>query len=108
MDRTPSDGRFTASVGEAGEIYQQRYWHEREFKSIERLKALMSESGTSMTTTSVAWVLANPVITSAIIGASRPEQLGDTLAAADVVLDESLKTQLDEVTHEYRWGDAAR
>ncbi|MBC3952458.1 aldo/keto reductase [Pseudomonas folii] len=108
LESTPSDGRFTASVGEAGEMYQQRYWHEREFQSIERLKALLNESGKSMTTTSVAWVLANPVITSAIIGASRPEQLDDTLAAADFVLDESLKTQLDDITHEYRWGDAAR
>lgn len=108
LERTPGDGRFTTSVGEAGAMYQQRYWHEREFQSIERLKALLNEAGKPMTTTSVAWVLANPVITSAIIGASRPEQLDDTLAAADFVLDESLKTQLDEITHEYRWGDAAR
>lgn len=108
LESTPSDGRFTASVGEAGEMYQQRYWHEREFQSIERLKALLNEAGKPITTTSVAWVLANPVITSAIIGASRPEQLDDTLAAADFVLDESLKIQLDEITHEYRWGDAAR
>lgn len=108
LERTPGDGRFTASVGEAGEMYQQRYWHEREFQSIERLKGVLSEAGKPITTTSVAWVLANPVITSAIIGASRPEQLDDTLAAADFVLDESLKMQLDEITHEYRWGDAAR
>lgn len=108
LDRTPNDGRFTATVGEAGEMYQKRYWHEREFHSIEQLKNVISEAGQPMTTTAVGWVLANPVITSAIIGASRPEQLDDTLAAADVVLDESLKKQLDDITHEYRWGDAAR
>jgi aryl-alcohol dehydrogenase-like predicted oxidoreductase len=108
LGRAPTDGRFTASVGEAGEIYQKRYWHEREFHSIEQLKTLISESGKPMTTTAVAWVLANPVITSVIIGASRPEQLDDTLAAADFVLDEQLKTQLDDITHQYRWGDAAR
>jgi aryl-alcohol dehydrogenase-like predicted oxidoreductase len=56
----------------------------------------------------VAWVLANPVVTSAIIGASRPEQLEDTVAAADVVLDAALKARLDEVTVEYRRGDAVR
>lgn len=108
LDRTPSDGRFTATVGEAGKMYQQRYWHEREFLSIEQLKTAVSDAGHSMTTTSVAWVLANPLITSAIIGASRPEQLDDTLAAADVTLDEGLKSRLDELSHEYRWGDAAR
>jgi len=108
LDRTPSDGRFTATVGEAGKMYQQRYWHEREFQSIEQIKGVISDAGQNMTTTSVAWVLANPQITSAIIGASRPEQLDDTLAAADVTLDEGLKSRLDELSHEYRWGDAAR
>ena len=108
LDRTPSDGRFTATVGEAGKMYQQRYWHEREFQSIEQLKSVISDAGLNMATTSVAWVLANPQITSAIIGASRPEQLDDTLAAADVTLDEGLKSRLDELSHEYRWGDAAR
>jgi len=108
LDRTPSDGRFTATVGEAGKMYQQRYWHEREFQSIEQIKGVISDAGQNMTTTSVAWVLANPQITSAIIGASHPEQLDDTLAAADVTLDEGLKSRLDELSHEYRWGDAAR
>jgi aryl-alcohol dehydrogenase-like predicted oxidoreductase len=57
---------------------------------------------------SLAWVLANPLITSAIIGASRAEQLSDTLAASELVLDAQVKAQLDEVSQEYRWGDAAR
>ena len=50
-------------------------------------------------------MLANPVITSAILGASRPEQLADTLAAADLQLDAGLKTRLDELSAEYRMGD---
>jgi aryl-alcohol dehydrogenase-like predicted oxidoreductase len=60
-----------------------------------------------MTKTAIAWVLANPVITSAIIGASRVDQLNDSLAAADYTLDPELKSQLDQATVEYRWGDAA-
>lgn len=107
-DKAPAEGRFTVTVGKAGEMYQQRYWHEREFQSIAKLKEVMTQGGKPMTTTSVAWVLANPLVTSAIIGASRPEQLDDTLAAADFVLEPALKSQLDDVTHEYRWGDAAR
>jgi aryl-alcohol dehydrogenase-like predicted oxidoreductase len=62
----------------------------------------------SLTTMAVAWVLANPVVTSAIVGASRPEQLEDTLAAADVPLDAELKARLDEITREWRMGDAVR
>jgi aryl-alcohol dehydrogenase-like predicted oxidoreductase len=53
-------------------------------------------------------VLANPVITAPIIGASRPDQLGASLAATEFALDEELKRRLDEVTHEYRMGDAPR
>jgi len=59
-------------------------------------------------TTSIAWVLANPVITSALIGASHPDQLDASLAAADFVLAPELKAQLDDVTAEYRRGDMAR
>jgi aryl-alcohol dehydrogenase-like predicted oxidoreductase len=56
----------------------------------------------------LAWVLANPVVTSVILGASRPEQLDDTLSALDVTLDPALKLKLDELSHEYRYGDALR
>jgi aryl-alcohol dehydrogenase-like predicted oxidoreductase len=107
-DAAPSEGRFTATVGKAGAMYHQRYWHEREFETIEKLKKIASATGESLTKTSVAWVLANPVVTSAIIGASRPDQLSDTLAAVDLALNDELKAQLDDATVEYRWGDAAR
>ena len=50
-----------------------------------------------MATASVAWVLAQPGITSAIVGASRPEQLADTLAAADMTLDDETKAAFDAV-----------
>jgi aryl-alcohol dehydrogenase-like predicted oxidoreductase len=56
----------------------------------------------------VAWVLENPVVTAPIIGASRPEQLDDALAALDKGLDAGLKARLDELTREYRWGDDIR
>ncbi|WP_206956805.1 aldo/keto reductase [Trinickia acidisoli] len=105
-DSAPPEGRFT--VGTAGEMYQSRYWHEREFATIEALKKLTADAGLSLPTVAVAWVLANNAITSAILGASRPEQLADTLAAVDLKLDPQLKAKLDELTHEYRFGDAQR
>lgn len=105
-DAPPPEGRFT--VGTAGAMYQARYWHEREFDTIEALKKLAADAGMSLPTIAVAWVLANNTVTSAILGASRPEQLSDTLAAVDLSLDPQLKTKLDELTHEYRFGDAPR
>ena len=103
----PAEGtRFT--LGRAGQMYQERYWHEREFGTVGQLGNFAEEAGTSLVTLAVAWVLANPVITSPIIGASRPDQLDDSLAAAEYVMEADLKARLDEVTNEYRMGDSPR
>ena len=62
----------------------------------------------SMATMAVAWVLANPAITAPIVGASKPEQLADSLAAAEKPLPADLKARLDEMTHVWRAVDAER
>jgi aryl-alcohol dehydrogenase-like predicted oxidoreductase len=105
---TPEKGRFSAELGGFGQAYHARYWHEREFEAVARVQEIAKQHETPITTLSVAWVLANPVITSVILGASRVEQLTDTLAAADRKLDSALKTRLDEVSIEFRRGDAGR
>jgi aryl-alcohol dehydrogenase (NADP+) len=103
----PPDGsRFT--LGWAGQMYQERYWNERAFETVEALRKLADQAGTSLVTLSVAWVLASKAVTAPIIGASRPEQLDASLAAAEYKLDPDLKRQMDELTYEYRLGDAAR
>jgi 1-deoxyxylulose-5-phosphate synthase len=104
---SPADGtRFT--LGTAGQMYQSRYWHEREFDTVAQLQPLADKAGVSLVTLSVAWVLANDAVTAPIIGASRPDQLDDSLAAADFRLDDDLAARLDELTHDYRMGDAPR
>ncbi|WP_321885243.1 aldo/keto reductase [Paraburkholderia bannensis] len=107
-DSKPGEGRFSQSVGVAGSMYQDRYWHQREFESVEQLRSIAEQAGQSLTTASVAWVLANPLVTSALIGASRPEQLDASIAAASLELDPELKAKLDEASFGYRMGDAAR
>jgi len=107
----PAHGtRFT--LGNSAQRYQDRYWHEREFRTVEQLRDAVAGtaagSNIPLTTAAVAWVLANPAVTSAIIGASRPEQLDDTLRAAELRLDPALKQRLDDLTIDYRRGDAAR
>ncbi len=62
----------------------------------------------SPVTLAIAWVMANPVITAPIIGASKPEQLQASIAAAEVKLPADLKKQLDELTADYRKGDSVR
>jgi aryl-alcohol dehydrogenase (NADP+) len=102
----PEGTRFT--LGSAAEAYQDRYWHDREFDTVEVLRQLAQKAGVSLVTLSVAWVLANKAITAPIIGASRPEQLDSSLASAEFTLDDDLKHKLDECTHQYRMGDAPR
>jgi len=102
----PEGTRFT--LGTAAQNYQDRYWHDREFDTVEAIRKLAGEAGADLVTLAVAWVLANPVITAPIIGASRPDQLGASLAAPGFALDGELKRRLDELTYEYRLGDAPR
>jgi 1-deoxyxylulose-5-phosphate synthase len=103
----PTPGtRFT--LGKSAEMYQKRYWNDRDFSTVSALQKLAAEAGTPLTTLAVAWTLANPAITAPLLGASRPEQLDDTLASASYRLDPALKERLDELTAEYRRGDAAR
>jgi 1-deoxyxylulose-5-phosphate synthase len=103
----PGEGtRFT--LGTAAGNYQDRYWHDREFDTVDALRALVGQAGVNLVTLSVAWVLANEAVTAPIIGASRPGQLDASLAAAEFVLDDDLKARLDDLTHQYRMGDAPR
>ena len=104
----PKTGRFSSEVGRFGAVYQSRYWHQREFDTISALTEVAQRAGVSLITLSVAWVLANPVITSVLLGASRTGQLDDTLAATDLLLKDELKSELDELTAQYRTGDAER
>ncbi len=103
----PEEGsRFT--LGTAAQRYQDRYWHEGMFETVDQLRPMAADAGMTLPQMAVAWVLANPAITSPIIGASRPEQLNDTLKAVDTPLSPELKQRLDDLTAVYRRGDAGR
>jgi len=105
--KPPEEGtRFT--LGTAGRMYQDRYWHDNVFDTVDQLGKLADEAGIPLPTLAVAWTLANPAITAPIVGASRPEQLDATCAALDTPLDDDLLATLNELTAPYRRGDAPR
>jgi aryl-alcohol dehydrogenase-like predicted oxidoreductase len=64
---------------------------------VQNLKPLAEQAGLSMAQLAVAWVLQHDFISSAIIGASRPEQVTDNVAASGVTLEADLMTAIDEV-----------
>lgn len=92
--QSPEEGtRFT--LGSAAQRYQARYWQESQFEAVESLKVVVAAKGLDLVSVAVAWVLAQTGITSAIIGASRPEQLDANVAALDVVFDDELVEACD-------------
>lgn len=106
-DAPPAEGtRFT--LGNAAANYQDRYWHDQEFETVEDIRLVADEAGLPLTQMAIAWVLANPAVTAPIIGASRPEQLRDSIQATIEPLAVDVKVRLDDITEAYRMGDAVR
>jgi aryl-alcohol dehydrogenase (NADP+) len=106
--KTPPLAGTRFSLGTAARRYQERYWNDKEFETIEALRPLAVEAGISMATMALSWVVSNTAITAPIIGASRPEQLLDSLSAAEKQLPVDLKARLDDLTHGWRAVDADR
>ena len=94
--QAPEEGsRFT--VQNAGKLYQARYWQEPQMQAVEELKAFCQEHHIDIAQLAIAWVLAQPAITSAIVGASKPEHLEQTLPAVDLILDEQMRAVCDDI-----------
>ncbi len=94
-------GRFT--LGASGDLYRRRYWQDAQFETVDRFKTFFEKRGKSLVQVAAAWVLAQPAITSAIIGATKPEQLAESLPATDMPLDAEEMEFLDGL-----WYDLPR
>ncbi len=79
-------GRF--ALGEAGRLYQRRYWRDAMFDAVERMQAFFAPRGKPIAQVALAWVLSQPAITSPILGASKPQQLEETLPAVSMALEQ--------------------
>ena len=81
----------------AGPLYRERYWQAAQFNAVERLQNYFAERGQSIIAGAIAWVLEQPGITAAIVGASRPEQLDESLRGAETHLDEETRAVCNDV-----------
>lgn len=103
-EKVPAGGtRF--GMARAGRVYQDRYWNESAFDAVDAFVALAKLAGIQPATLAVAWVLAQPAVTAAIVGATLPDQLDDSFAAVDLRLGDDLLAELDQLTREFRRGD---
>jgi aryl-alcohol dehydrogenase-like predicted oxidoreductase len=70
---------------------------QRKLDLVEELAKLAAEAGVTMTHMAIAFALAHPGVTSAIIGPRTPEQLADLLSGADVRLEPAILDAIDEL-----------
>ncbi|MFQ5420287.1 MAG: aldo/keto reductase [Anaerolineae bacterium] len=86
------------SKSKRAEGVQKRYMNEQGFTAVDKLEAIGGSHNATIAQTAIAWALANPAVTSAIIGANSIAQLEDTMKGADVKLLDEEKVALDETT----------
>ena len=89
----PAGSRATDEKG--GANFVQRFLNDDVLERVQKLEPLAAEAGLSLAQLAVAWVLQNPNVASAIIGASRPEQVHENVKAAGVKLEAELLTAID-------------
>ncbi|MFC6090381.1 aldo/keto reductase family protein [Saccharothrix lopnurensis] len=85
------------ATDETGSKFIARFMKDDVLEKVQKLKPLADEAGLSPAQLAVAWVLQNPNVASAIIGASRPEQVHENVKAAGVKLEDELLAKIDEV-----------
>ena len=90
----PPDGSRATSESMGGFI--QRWLRDDVLEAVQRLEPIADELGISLAQLSLAWVLRRPEVASAIVGASRPEQVEQNAAASEVDLDEATVRAIDE------------
>lgn len=90
-------------AGRAGHIYRQRYWQEAQFAAVAHLQEFFTVRDKPLAQVAIAWVLAQPEITSPIVGATSVEQLRQSLPAVDLKLDAEEMNVCNEI-----WFDLPR
>ncbi|WP_279073163.1 aldo/keto reductase family protein [Microbacterium lacticum] len=77
-----------ATDEKSGANFIKRFLRDEVLEAVQKLKPIADEAGITVPQLSLAWVLHNPNISAALVGASRPEQLEDTVKASDITLSD--------------------
>lgn len=89
----PAGSRATDDKG--GRRMISRWMRDDVLTAVQALRPIAQDLGLTMPQLAIAWVLRNPAVSSAIVGASRPEQLEDTVKASGVHLDDDVMSAID-------------
>jgi len=100
----PAGTRATSdNMGSAIQGWMAKSWLE----GVQRMKPLAQEAGLTLAQFALAWVLREPNVASAIVGASRPDQLDDNVKASGAKVDPALFARAEKIAEESRPARAA-
>jgi aryl-alcohol dehydrogenase-like predicted oxidoreductase len=91
----PEEG--TRAADPENNVFMQRFMNEQVLSAVDGLRSVASEAGLSLPQLALAWVLRQKDVSSAIIGASRPEQVDDNAAASGVELSADVVSEIDGI-----------
>ncbi|TDD38928.1 aldo/keto reductase [Nonomuraea terrae] len=91
----PPEG--SRATDKSGSAMIARFMNDDVLSRVQELKPIAADLGLTMAQLAVAWVLQNPNVASAIVGATRPEQVRDNVKAAGVKLDADVLKRIDDV-----------
>jgi len=91
-DGVPAGSRFAGN-----DTFRKRFLDDANVGRVRALKAVADDLGITRAQLALAWVLRQPGVSSVITGATRVEQIAETVKAADVVLDDATLVRIDEV-----------
>jgi len=94
-----------ATDEKSGANFIKSFLRDEVLEAVQRLKPIAEQAGLSMPQLAIAWVLQNKNVASALVGASRPEQLAETVKASGVVLDADTLAAIDAALGDVVFSD---
>lgn len=86
-----------ATDDKSGARFIEKFLNEPTLTAVQKLRPLADECGLTMPQLAIAWVLQNPNVAAALVGASRPEQLEDTVKASGVKIPAEVMAQIEAI-----------
>ncbi len=99
IDQYPAGARFSVyrSAGERQQKMADRFLNDRSRETVRRLQPIANDLNITLTALAVAWSKQHDFVASTIIGATSVEQLDESLAATDLILDQDTQRRIDEI-----------
>jgi voltage-dependent potassium channel beta subunit len=87
----------TRAADPQSNTFMQDMLNDKVLTAVQRLQTLAEQHGYSLAQLALAWVLRKPIISAAIIGASRPQQVEENASASEITLSDDVLHQIDEI-----------